>query len=132
MDGRVLMYGLPEQNPQVLQQNLESHEDEDGAACQLCLGFIAASKGVACLYACQGQKEGDAADKGHGREDINIQEGKGYADSQGINAGGNGQKHHVFHIQVRIRTFLLLAEGFLYHVGADYSQQDEGLSLIHI
>ena len=40
----ILMYSLPEQNPQVLQQYLESHENEDGAACQLGLGFIAASK----------------------------------------------------------------------------------------
>ena len=62
-----------------------------GAACQLGLGFIAASKCVARLYAGHGQKEGDASDKGYGGEDVNIQKGKGHAYSQCINAGGNGR-----------------------------------------
>ena len=57
----------------------DSHENEDGAACQLGLGFIAASKCVARLYAGHGQKEGDASDKGYGGEDVNIQKGKGHA-----------------------------------------------------
>ena len=80
----ILMYSLPEQNPQVLQQYLESHENEDGAACQLGLGFIAASKCVARLYAGHGQKEGDASDKGYGGEDVNIQKGKGHTYSLGM------------------------------------------------
>ena len=57
----ILMYSLPEQNPQVLQQYLESHENEDGAACQLGLGFIAASKCASRLLR-----------QGHGHVELNC------------------------------------------------------------
>ena len=74
--------------------------------------------------------ERDAGDEGSRRGDVHIQRGKADADSQRIDAGGEGLHHHQLIAEraahgARLRRAQLL-DGVPDHFAADEAQQDEG------
>ena len=60
------------QHPQVLQQNLQAHQNQDNAAGQLGFALILGAEQAAHLHAHHGQREGDNPDKAHRRADVHA------------------------------------------------------------
>ena len=75
----VPFFCLNVQNTQVFQQNFQTNENEDGAACKFRFGFPPAAEQVADFYADHGQCEGDDSDKGHRRNNVHLQKRQGNA-----------------------------------------------------
>ena len=79
------------ENAQVLQQDLDSHQDQDDAAQNLGRRAVALAEHAAQAHAQGGQQEGDDPDERDGGDDIDLQEGEGDAHGQSVDAGG--QRH---------------------------------------
>ena len=117
---------LKRENPQVLQQNLEAHENQDDAPRQLRPGLVAKAEDVAHLQPRSGEEESGDADEGHGGEDMYIrQQGEGDAHRQGVDAGGHGQEEHGAEAEGIVMTFLVPGKALPDHVSANEGQEDE-------
>ena len=68
--------------------------DEDRAAEIFCVISEAFAEPAAAQDREEADGEGHAAYKCRRREDRNVHDCKGHADSQGVNAGGHGEKEH--------------------------------------
>ena len=110
---------------EVLKEDLEAHEDEHDAAGHFGFRLILGAENIADLDADGGEYEGGDADEQHGRYDVDLQEGEGDADREGIDAGGYGEGEHRFEGEGAVE-FVCTLTGFLDHVGTDEGEQDEG------
>ena len=107
----------------MLQQDLDTHDDQDDAAGKLCLGLVFQAKNISDLDADDRERERNDADEGHGGNDADLQEGVGNADGESIDAGGDGEEEHCLEIDGVIRGLFLLGEGFLHHIGTDQCKE---------
>lgn len=110
----------------MLQQNFDSHENQDDTAGDFCLCLEFQTEGISDFDTCEGKDKGDNTNEGNGRYNLNLQEGISDTDCKGINAGCYGEQKHSLNID-RVRSVLLfLGERFFYHVGTYQSQKDKG------
>ena len=114
----------------MLEEDAQSHEDQDDTADQLGLGLEFRAEEVADIDTDGREGEGDHADEGDGGGDGDLQEGKGHAHGQGVDAGGHRHGEHGLGAEGAI-ALLGFAEGFLDHIRADEPQQNEGDPMIH-
>lgn len=110
----------------MLQQDLDTHDDQDDAAGKLCLGLVFQAKNISDLDADNRERERNDADEGYGGNDADLQEGVGNADGERIDAGGDGEEEHCLEIDGVIRGLFLFGEGFLHHIGADQCKEHKG------
>ena len=75
----------------MLQEDLAPQKDQDDAAEDLGFRFEAGSENGADPYAENGNEKGDDADGYDGGEDPGLEKGESDADSQRVDAGGDGQ-----------------------------------------
>ena len=80
--------------------------------------------------------EGHAADKSRRREDINVHDSKGQADSQGVDAGGQGEKEHGPWIEAVVTAFRLSGPAGMIrlpdHVEADEGQKEKSDPVVDV
>lgn len=70
--------------------------------------------------------KGSDSDGGNSRNQGYLQKCEGNANSQGINAGGDGKDQHFFEIDGGAAGLGLVVEGLFDHVAADEGQENEG------
>lgn len=70
--------------------------------------------------------KGNDPDGGNSRNQGYLQKCEGNTNSQGINAGCNGEDQHFLEMDGRAAGFGLVVEGLFDHVAADESQENEG------
>ena len=95
---------------QVPGQDLQTDQNQNDTAGQFCFGFIACAEYSTGHDSGHRDHKGGAADKGDRRKNAYIQKGEGYADSQCVDAGCNGQDQHGFGIHRGIAGFRLLVQ----------------------
>ena len=113
------------QNSQSRQQGLEADQDQHDAADALGRSAVLIAEEGTYAHTDGRQQAGDAANQAGGGQDIDLHGGKADADSEGIDAGGNGQRQHCFGGVVIVQLFVA-AEAFPHHVDADDGQQHKG------
>ena len=123
----------------MLQQDLCTQQDQDHAAKDLGFLFKLAAKNIADLDTA-GRKDACAqADHQHRREDAidaadgKLRHGKGDAYSQRVDGGCHRHNKHGLDRQVCIMAVLALAlgKGFLEHIDANDTQQNEGHPMVN-
>ena len=95
---------------QVLNQNFQANQNQDDTADQLCLGLIAGTEYGADFDSDHRDHKGGAADKSDRWKNVYIQKGEGYADSQCIDTGCNGEDQHGFDIHRGIAGLCFLVQ----------------------
>ena len=115
----------------MLQQDLDAHQHQHHAAEQLRPGLVLRAENIAHLQTDGGQHKGDHADEQHRRHNLHLQEGKGHAHGQRVDAGGDGQGQHGSEGEGIVQLLLLALEGLADHVAADDPQQHKGDPVIH-
>ena len=115
----------------MLEKDLESHKAENDTADELGLGLVFCAENAADLNAESREAEGDNADRKNRRYDVNAgNDGKGYADRKGVDAGGNRHGEHGLESKGGIgRTAIALA-GLLYHICTDKRKERKGYPMI--
>lgn len=107
----------------MLYEDLDPEDNQNGTANEFGFGFIAYPKDVSDFDTDNGDQKSCDADQSNGRHDMNLQEGKGHANGQGIDAGSYGQYKHGFDSDIRrCFFFVVFAEGFPNHIPADQYQ----------
>ena len=69
----------------MLQQDLDTHEDQDDTTGDFCLCFVAQTENIANFHTDHGEDQSGHADEKYCGNDVNLQEGKSDTYSQGIN-----------------------------------------------
>ena len=111
----------------MLEQNFEADQNQDNAADQLGLGFVARAEEIADLETDCGEQERRNADERDGQRNVDVgQQGKRDADGQRVDARGQRQNKHGLDAERSVAVGLLLGQALLDHARADGSQQDEG------
>lgn len=70
--------------------------------------------------------KGSDSDGGNSRNQGYLQKCEGNTNSQGINAGGNGEDQHFLEMDGGAAGLGLVVEGLFDHVAADEGQENEG------
>lgn len=116
----------------MLDQDFAAHQDQDEASGQLGFCLVSDAKQMACSDSDDGECEGNKTNEDYGGHNLYLKEGKGYANGQRINAGGNGQNDHSFCIHGGVQIVLqIFGKCLFYHVKTDYGQENEGNPVIH-
>ena len=85
-------------------------------------------KHVANLHTQNRDHKGNDSDGGDRRNQGYLQKCEGNTNSQGINAGGNGENQHFFEMDGGAAGLGLVVEGLFEHVAADEGQENEARS----
>ena len=115
----------------MLEQDLDTHEDQDHTSGNLCFCLIAQTEDIADLYAGHGENEGRYTDEEDSSDDINLQEGESNTDCQSIDARSDCQQEHRLYIQRVGSVFLFLRQGFLDHRSTDDTEEYEGNPVVN-
>ena len=116
------------QDAQMLQQDLQTDQDQDDSARQFRLGLIARAEHIADPHADRGEDEGCDTDQADRRKNRNLQECEGDAYGERVNACGDGQGKHVLCVQRSVWIFrraVLFLESFPQHGEPDDAQERE-------
>ena len=76
----------------MLQQDLQTQQDQDHAAGNGGLFLVFGAEAVADEHTAHADDKGGHADDADGGDDTHPQEGEGNADRQGVDAGGDGHQ----------------------------------------
>ena len=111
---------------QMLKQNLQADQNQDDAACQLCLRLVAQAEEIADPKSGGGTEKRGDADQTDGQRHIDVrQQRKRDADSQRVDARGQRHQQHCFERKRGACFRFLPGEALLDHVRADSGQQHE-------
>jgi len=121
--GAVWFLVLKELVEKMFHENFNSHENEYNAAKQLGAAFISAAKQTADFYAKEAANKCRHADEKNGMNDTDLQESKGNADGQSVNARCNCERNHCFYAEIIIDMRIILIAGFTDHIYAYESKQ---------
>lgn len=115
----------------MFQEDLQPHSDQNDAAGEFSLRFVFCPKDMTDLDAKGGEQEGRHANEADGGDDVNLQEGEGDANGEGINASRNGKKKHGLDVERIICLFFLLRQCLANHGDADEREQNKGNPVIN-
>ena len=79
----------PLENAEVLEQDLQAHEDQHDAADKLRARLVLCAEDVADADADGREDKGRHADEADGRNDVDLQEREGHADRERVDARGD-------------------------------------------
>jgi len=115
----------------MFEEDFQTDGDEDGSGEKLDFAFEEMAELVAYVHARERGSQGYQAYDDDGQDDGHIQKGKGYADGQGVDAGGNREHQQDVELEGVDLLFVgLELEGFINHFGPDKGQQGEGYPVV--
>ena len=115
----------------MLEEDFETDGDEDKAAEGLDFIFEEVTDSGADENSEIREEESDKTDEQNGRKEGGGEEGEGYSDSEGIDAGGNGEnKKDGDFCGVEIYRFGFEFGGFVNHFDSDGKEETEGYPVV--
>ena len=121
----------PLENAEVLEQDLQAHEDQHDAADKLRARLVLRAEDVADADADGREDKGRHADEADGRDDVDLQERKGHADGERVDARGDRERQHGLDAEGIVQLVGAFAR-LLDHVRADQREQHEGDPVVEI
>ena len=115
----------------MLKEYFYAYEDKYNAAGDLGAGLVFGAEYAACFKPGGGYERGGYADYCSCYENIYLHKGKGYADCQGIDAGGYGKEQHGLEAEGGVGFFVVVLYAVKEHFAADKAKEHKGYPVIH-